>query len=177
MMSWIAPLAILLAGAAGGAVNVLMNGGGGIDMGGFKGDEDGHLVWKPGPLATPCVGAVAALVSWALYGAAAGASIFQSPPNAVTWSSIGAAIFVGIGGSAWLSAEVDKSILRKTAATAAQSNADPGLAAAINAGTPIQALSAAVAARNISVARAAERETLVGPAEAQPPASPPKAPI
>ena len=70
------------------------------------------------------------------------------------WSSIGAAILIEVGGSAWLSAEVDKSILRKAAATAAQSNSDPALVATITAGTSIQALNAAVAAKNASNAAA-----------------------
>lgn len=150
MMPWIAPVAILAAGALGGVVNLLMNGGGGIELGGLGGDAEGHTVWRPGPAAIPCVGAVAALVSWALYGSAAGLSIVEGAPNSITWSSVGAAILIGVGGSAWLSAEVDKSILRKTAATAAQSNSDPALAAAITAGTPIQALNAAVAAKKVT---------------------------
>ena len=153
MMPWIAPVAILAAGAVGGVVNLLMNGSGGIELGGMRGDAEGHTVWRPGSIATPCVGAVAALVSWALYGRL---RVFRSAAPHPTWSMVGyrRGDPDWVGGSAWLSAEVDKSILRKAAATAAQSNSDPALAATITAGTPIQALNAAVAAKKASNAAA-----------------------
>ena len=41
MMPWIAPVAILAAGAVGGVVNLLMNGNGGIELGGMEGDAEG----------------------------------------------------------------------------------------------------------------------------------------
>ena len=83
MVPWIDPVAILAADAVGGVVNLLMNGSGGIELGGMGGDAEGHTVWRPGSIATRCVGAVAALVSWALYGAASAFPIGDAAPNSV----------------------------------------------------------------------------------------------
>ena len=141
---WGAPLAIALAGAIGGGVKTFVSGSGDVELSSTTTLAKGVKIWRPGWFANPGVGAIAALVSWALYGSQAGKLVFASSPNDLTWSGWGAAVLVGIGGSGWLSAEVDKSVFKKTAVIAAQKNSSPSLAATISAATPDQALKAAI---------------------------------
>ena len=146
MNPWIAPSGIALAGLVGGVLKTLISGSGTIELPSASAGSGGVRVWRPGWIANLGVGAIAALVSWALYGAGAGREILTAVPNDLTWSGWGAAVLVGIGGSGWLSAEVDKNVFRKTAVIAAQKAANPALSATISAATPDQALKAAFAA-------------------------------
>ncbi len=47
-----------------------------------------------------------------MYGPAAGTSIVEAAPADLTWANVAAAVLIGIGGSRWLSAEVDKKRLQ-----------------------------------------------------------------
>ena len=143
---WVAPAAVFVAGALGGAIKTFVAGSSDIELPSKAATLKGVKIWRPGWLANPGVGAIAALVSWALYGSQAGKLIFSSSPADLTWAGWGAAVLVGIGGSGWLSAEVDKSVFKKTAVIAAQRNSSPALAATISAATPDQALKAALEA-------------------------------
>ena len=144
MEAFIAPAAALVAGAVGGLLNAGMSGSGVIELPGTGTDKVGKVV-RLGWIGNCGIGAVAALVSWALYGAAATKSIVSAVPTDMSWAAFGAAILVGIGGSRWLSAEVDKRIFQKTAEVAATKEPDPALAATISSASPADALRAAVA--------------------------------
>jgi len=52
-------------------------------------------------------------------------------------------LLVGIGGSRYLTSQVDKNLLKATAAKAAASNADPNASAVIATATPAGALQVA----------------------------------
>lgn len=119
-------------------------GSGDVELPSSATSPKGVKIWRPGWVANPGVGAIAALVSWALYGSQAGKLIFSASPADLTWAGWGAAVLIGIGGSGWLSAEVDKSVFKKTAVIAAQKNSSPTLAATISAAMPDQALKAAI---------------------------------
>ena len=146
MNPWLAPFLIALAGFVGGAMKTFVTGTGDIELPSTNAGPNGVKIVRPGWISNLGVGAIAALVSWALYGAGAGKEIFSTVPNDLTWSGWGAAVLVGIAGSGWLSAEVDKTVFRKTAVIAAQKAANPALSATISAASPDQALKAAYAA-------------------------------
>src|SRR5215472_13364154 len=109
----------------------------------FEKIQNNERIWRPGILGNLFVGAVAALVSWALYGPAAGLSVGNFNAD-LTWAGFAAAVLVAIGGARWLSAEVDKSLLKGAAAVAARKKANDQLAADIALLAPAKALRAAV---------------------------------
>jgi hypothetical protein len=109
----------------------------------FEKIQNNERIWRPGTLGNLFVGAVAALVSRALYGPAAGLSVGSFNAD-LTSAGFAAAVLVGIGGARWLSAEVDKSLLKGAAAVAASKPANNQLAASIALLAPAKALRAAV---------------------------------
>jgi hypothetical protein len=126
--------------------NALMSGTGDIQLPDPSANVKGERGWRPGWASHLALGAVGALVSWAMYGPAAGTSIVEAAPADLTWANVAAAVLIGIGGSRWLSAEVDKNVFKQTAVEAANSDKNPDLAATIARETPSEALEAAVAA-------------------------------
>jgi hypothetical protein len=110
------------------------------------GEVGGARIWRPGWIANVVIGLSAAVVSWGLYGPYAndvlvGNQSSTTPQNFVlTLSSVVGAFLVGIGGSRYLTSQVDKNLLRATAATAAGTDADKNAAAAIATATPAAAL-------------------------------------
>jgi hypothetical protein len=115
--------------------------------------EDGSKsnVIRPGFLGLILIGAVAATVSWALYGPAADLVLVSTAPTGqaagaanLTLVAIGGAVLVGVGGSKWISGQVDKTLLRQTASVAAgRKPADAQVAHLIATAAPSQALQAA----------------------------------
>ncbi len=69
--------AVLLAGAVGGIVNALMTENGFIFPSSVQ-QPNGPKIWRPGILGNALVSAVAALISWGLYGADAAYNIFST---------------------------------------------------------------------------------------------------
>jgi len=118
-------LVVGLAGLIGGLVNALMTDNGFIMP--KKVVADQLTILRPGVLGNMFIGAVAAVVSWGLYGPMAAVIAIEGPstpasgtvPLGLPLASIVGAILVGIGGAKWLTAEVDKSLLRAAAAKAA----------------------------------------------------------
>jgi hypothetical protein len=143
MSLWLMLGVIMLAGAAGGLLNAYFTDNGFVWpkvelVGAFT-------ITRPGFLGSMLVGGVAAAVSWGLYGPFAGMSIFGSteaarPGAALTVSALVGAVLVGIGGGRWLTDQADKSLLKATAAHAAQGKANPEASAAIAASRPAAAL-------------------------------------
>lgn len=136
-------LAVLLAGAVGGIVNALMTENGFIFPSSVQ-QPNGPKIWRPGILGNALVSAVAALISWGLYGADAAYNIFSTSNSTYqptfTPATLVGAVLIGIGGARWLTAEVDKKLLRGAAVAAASKNVDQPLAAKMAISTPLQAL-------------------------------------
>ena len=124
-------------GAAGGFVNV------------FIGDSGLHLpkiengVFLPGFIGIVLIGMTAALGAWA---SMKGATLIGAEARPLTLSSmdIANAMLIGFGGVKWWKSEIEKDILQRTAAVAANKNADPAAAAVIATATPLNALRAAI---------------------------------
>ena len=143
MSLWLMLGAVMLAGAAGGLLNAYFTDNGFVwpkveSVGAFT-------ITRPGFLGSMLVGGIAAGVSWGLYGPFAGVSILGStdgvrPGAALTVSALVGAVLVGIGGGRWLTDQADKSLLKATAAQAAQGRASPEASAAIAASRPAAAL-------------------------------------
>ena len=138
---------IMLSGAIGGIVNALVS-----DNGFIKPSEEtaGEVtIIRPGFAGNILLGAVAAFVSWGLYGAFSNAVLFGTTSGigtediTVSIASIAGALLVGIGGARWLTNEVDKKLLRTAAATAAASKSSFDDSQKIAIATPAQAFNIA----------------------------------
>jgi hypothetical protein len=149
---WIMFFIVVIAGAVGGAVNALMTDNGFFTPKMEKVDEK-TSIFRPGYLGNILIGAVAAVVSWGLYGPLSPYYIIGTEqalaanalPETVglTLASLVGAIMIGIGGARWLTAEVDKNLLRATAAQAASSKPSAAASQQIAIATPAQALNVA----------------------------------
>lgn len=143
MSVWLMLGVVSLAGAAGGLLNAYFTDNGFVwprveSVGAFT-------ITRPGFLGSMLVGGIAAAVSWGLYGPFASMSIFgatdsQRPGAALTVSALVGAVLVGVGGGRWLTDQADKSILKATAAHAAQGKSNAEASAAIAAARPAGAL-------------------------------------
>ncbi len=137
---------IMLSGAIGGIVNALVS-----DNGFIKPSEENAgevTIIRPGFAGNILLGAVAAFISWGLYGAFANTVLFGTTglgadEVSVSISSIAGALLVGIGGARWLTNEVDKKLLRTAAATAAASKANFDDSQKIAIASPAQAFNIA----------------------------------
>lgn len=141
-----AALFALGAGGAGGIINALMTDNGFI-MPKQAVTDLGANIWRPGMFGNVLIGAIAALVSWGLYGSAAGESVMSNTPVAFTWAAMTGAILVGTAGARWLTSEVDKTMLKATAAAAASTPANGPLAGQLATLPPAAALAAAQSAK------------------------------
>ncbi|HET7560560.1 MAG TPA: hypothetical protein VFK80_11425 [Limnochordia bacterium] len=139
---WHLLIIVTLAGAVGGVVNALMSSHGFIMPRATQ--ADGVTIYMPGWIGSVIVGAVAAAVSWGLYGPLAAVNI-AGPAAAVpanvglTLSSLVGAVLVGIGGARWITNEVDKSLLKYTANKVSSSHVSPEVAQKLAVSSPIQA--------------------------------------
>jgi hypothetical protein len=111
MTVWECSGLISSAGAIGGLVNTLMT------QGKLRLPEYRAGVFCPGFIGNVVVGAFAALISWALYGAGAGIEVARQSADArealsLTVGALAGAALVGVGGARWLSSEVDAKLLR-----------------------------------------------------------------
>jgi hypothetical protein len=111
MTAWECATWITVAGAVGGFINTLM----GQEKLRLPVFESGLLC--PGFIGNVVVGAFAALISWALYGAGAGIDLARQTANtrevlSLTVGALAGAALVGVGGARWLSSEVDTKLLR-----------------------------------------------------------------
>jgi len=138
---------VMLSGAVGGIVNALVS-----DNGFVRPSEEttGEVtIIRPGFAGNILLGAMAAFISWGLYGAFSNAVIWGSKSGmgtdeiTVSIASIAGAVLVGIGGARWLTNEVDKKLLRTAASTAAASKASFDDSQKIARATPAQAFNIA----------------------------------
>ena len=151
MTFWLITGVIVLSGMVGGVVNTFLSDSGFIRPGWEEIGEEGKptkRIWKPGGIGNMIFGAVAAFVSWGLYGPFS-QYVLIPPSNTrdgpyLALETLVGALLVGIGGSRVITSEVEKKILTFTASTAQASPADPIAAAAIGtASSPTEALKAA----------------------------------
>ena len=120
---WIMLLLICIAGAIGGFVNALLTDG---LIKPYK-EQNGEIrVYQPGYIGNIVTGAIAAGVSWGLYGPVASFFIFNASNQEVvyqgmaglTLSSFVGAVLVGVGGAKWLTNEAEKKILKQVVVSA-----------------------------------------------------------
>lgn len=127
-MSFLLLFAVIsIAGAVGGVVNAIMTENGFV----LPRKEDagnGTTILRPGYLGNVLIGAVAAGISWGLYGPLSSYVIVgseeatkQNPIGSlgITLASLVGAVLVGVGGARWLTNEVDKNLLHAAASQAA----------------------------------------------------------
>jgi hypothetical protein len=149
---WVMVFFVFLAGALGGLINALMTDNGFL-LPKVEKVENLTGIFRPGYLGNVLVGAVAAVVSWGLYGPLSPYYIVGSEQalaaNALpeeiglTLASLVGAILIGMGGARWLTSEVDKNLLRATAARAAAAKPSAAASQQIAMATPAQALDVA----------------------------------
>jgi hypothetical protein len=153
MSIWNLLLMVCFAGAFGGVVNALLTDNGFI----LPRTETANQVKiiRPGVIGNIIIGAVAAGISWGLYGPFNLAVVFgTTPPSSdpplkpyLTLAALVGAVLVGIAGAKWLTNEVDKKLLRAAASEAASRQQQPDAARGIMLATPADALSIAQASR------------------------------
>jgi hypothetical protein len=147
MPLWMPLAAIILSGAVGGIINAMIS-----DNGFIKPREetiDNVTIVRPGVAGNVLLGSVAAFISWGLYGSYSGSLIFEGAAGVganelnLSISAVAGAILVGIGGARWLTNEVDKSLLKTAAVTAAASRPSFEDSQRIVVSTPAQAFNIA----------------------------------
>jgi hypothetical protein len=144
------------AGAVGGLLASLLSEDKGLPIPRFvkvklpNGSSVRTNVLRPGFLGLMFVGAMAAALSWALYGPVANAAVLGTAAAGTSSSSVtltlavlAGAVVVGTGGSKWLSGQVDNVLLRQTATIVAGKPADASTASTIATASPSAALKAA----------------------------------
>jgi hypothetical protein len=105
----------------------------------------GNTIYRLGFVGTIIIGIIAAFVSWGLYGPVANVDIFassaaqQGQTISMTLATLVGAILVGIGGSRWLTNEVDKKLLRVAAAEAAKKPENKDLSIRLAMSSPLEA--------------------------------------
>lgn len=144
---WWLLLYVASAGAVGGVVNALITDNG-LSLP-SKEEVDGVKIYRPGWIGNVVIGSIAAAVSWGLYGPFAAYNIagavdaLKTDNVGLTLSSLVGAVLVGVGGARWLTNEVDKSLLKAAASTAAGAEATKDAAREIALASPIDALNIA----------------------------------
>jgi len=134
---------VLFAGIVGGLVNAQLSGNGFIWP--RYQDRDGMKILRPGVLGNCLMSAVAAFVSWGLYGPAAavhlvGATNPAPLPLTLTAGTVAGALLVGVAGARWLTNEVDKDLLRAAATYVARKSEDVELSQKLALARPADAL-------------------------------------
>jgi hypothetical protein len=137
MELWVITLVVAGAGAVGGLGAALVSEDKGFRLPAKFVDpaNPSSKVWRPGWIGLIFIGALAAVVSWGLYGDLAqqdffgggGPNVGDDPAeeedeggnHGITLSALVGAVLVGMGGSKFLSTQVDKKLLENTATAAA----------------------------------------------------------
>lgn len=154
MTAWEITGLVAVAGALGGVIAAILSEDRGFVLP-KKVDADGSTILRPGFVGLVVAGAVAAALSFALYGPLASATVFGGPDKApgddssdnygITLAALGGAVLVGAGGSKWLSTQVDKVTVQAAASIAAGKNPDQAKATQLANASPNQALDIALA--------------------------------
>ena len=142
MSLWWILLVVCAAGAVGGVVNALMSDNGFV----LPQTKDGIV--RPGYLGNVLISAVAAGISWGMYGPFGNYPLLGGAPPAepttppeLTVAAFVGAVLVGVAGARWLTNEVDKKLLKAAVSEAAGARlADDSTAKKILMASPAQAL-------------------------------------
>ncbi len=136
MKIWQIAIIVFAAGVLGGLVNALLSGNTQLlphtDPGPPKD------VYIPGMFATMLAGGLAAVISWGLYGASGGTSVIGTAT--LTVAAMAGALIIGFGGARWLTNEVDKTLLNKATAIAADQPKSETTAKSILNASPMKTL-------------------------------------
>jgi hypothetical protein len=149
---WLLLLYVAVAGAIGGVVNALVTEKG-FFLPSKERVDDAITIYRPGWIGNVVIGALAATISWGLYGPLAAYFIAgtvealktNTAPDKIglTLSSLVGAALIGVGGARWLTNEVDKSLLKAAASKAASAPSSPSASQQIALASPTQALNIA----------------------------------
>ncbi len=146
-MIWQIIFIVLLAGAIGGVVNALMTDNGFI-LPKYE-NASGNKILRPGVIGNVLIGAIAAVISWGLYGPFANFIILPNKPGidppSITVAAFVGAMLVGVAGAKWLSNETDKKLLKAAASAAAAGKPSADAPIKMMAATPAKALEIAQA--------------------------------
>jgi hypothetical protein len=135
MSFWLLLVLVLVAGAVGGLIGSFVNGKPSAAFGNW-----------PILILNTLIGAVAAGVSWLLYGPWSQAQIGATGIT-MTASTLGGAVLVGMVGSAWLTKAIGQSLFQKAAFNAAVAQPSIDLAASMMNEGPANALKIAKSMR------------------------------
>ncbi len=100
---------------------------------------DGSNILVPGFIGNIITGAVAAGVSWTLYGPLSQMAL-ETSTGMVVLATLGGAVLTGAAGSGWLSNAVNKRVLQAAAVNAARAPSSPESAERIAIASPLEAL-------------------------------------
>lgn len=142
-------LIVATAGGLGGIVAALISEDKGFIRPKRVKDAKG-VVFRPGFIGLILVGAAAAAISWGMYGPFVDAVAIGGPDPlpgeakedeyGITLGALAGAVLVGASGGKWISSQVDKVLLKQTAATVASKQANPEKATEISNSQPAEAL-------------------------------------
>jgi hypothetical protein len=147
MYVWQMMLIIAGAGANGGVINALMSDNAFIMP--KRENSDGTIIVRPGFFGNVLIGAVAAAISWGLYGTFSASDLLklvkvsESVPSLISVSSFVGALLVGVAGSRWLTNETDKKLLKAAGVQAAFALTAPAIAKSFASSTPAKVFQAA----------------------------------
>lgn len=134
---------VIVAGGIGGFINSLLIDKG-LELPHVVAKGDGTSLLVPGFIGNILTGAIAAGLSWLLYGPNSQATISANGgPIAMTLATLGGAVLVGMAGAGWLTNAFGKSLLRSAAVQAAQAQPSPAAALKIATASPQEALKVA----------------------------------
>ena len=146
---WLMLIVVFISGGLGGVVNAAMTDNGFL-LPKSESTSSGTTLLRPGYLGNVLVGAVAAVISWGLYGPLSAFAIVGtaealkanvSPDKiGLSLASFVGALLVGAGGARWLSSEVDKNLLRAAASDAAGKQPSGDASKQMIIASPAQAL-------------------------------------
>jgi hypothetical protein len=143
MSLWLLLGFVFIFGGVGGLVSSLLNDNGlllpkKIPRG------DGNVIFSPGFIGNMLTGAVAASVSWLLYGPLSQIQIGTAPgTQTMMVATLGGAVLIGMVGSAWLINAVGKNLFQAAAYHAASAPSSPDASKQMLTATPIDALNIA----------------------------------
>lgn len=116
--------AVGFAGAIGGVVNAIITNNGFIWP--YVEQVNGIRITRPGFVGNVFVSAVAAVLSWSLYGPFAEANLLlEDQALSLTPSTFAGAVLAGIAGAKWLTNEIEKRLLKVAAFQAAKAQSSP----------------------------------------------------
>lgn len=140
MSIWLLLGIVFIAGGVGGFVGSFVNGKQAMLPDNPDGGNGKHI-FLLGYILNTLIGAVAASVSWLLYGPLSQAQIgAASGPLTMGAATLGGAVLVGMVGSAWLTKAAGQKLFQAAAYNAAAAPASPNAADKMLTASPIEAL-------------------------------------